>query len=453
MSEQNPQPILTVSEFLETSRTILENRFPQVSVCGEITNFKIASSGHMYFSLKDEKGRVDCAFFRGFNQALAFKPADGLQVVLGGTATVYAARGQFQLTVRWMEPQGLGGLQLAFEQLKQKLSAEGLFDAARKRPLPRFPKRVAVITSAKGAAWKDFLRILETRVGIEEVDLLDVRVQGTEAPSDIVDAFQSISDWPEYDVVVLTRGGGSAEDLAAFNDESVVRAVASCPVPVLCGVGHEIDTTLCDYAADKRAPTPTAAAEWLAPGRDEIGSRLEDLTRRLKATLCQTLENAREESKLLAERLAEHHPTRRLDEVRRQVDDLSEDMEQALRHKRALIQERWANVSSRLSRSNPAVRLGPLREKVESGDKNLRQVMGYLCKDTNAVLKGLEGRLEAVQPLAPLKRGYALVTRVQDGKILKSSEGVAIGEKLHIRLGRGSLESEVLEKDAQTDKP
>jgi exodeoxyribonuclease VII large subunit len=453
LSEANPQPVLTVSEFLETSRTILENRFSQVSICGEITNLKIASSGHMYFSLKDEKGRVDCAFFRGFNQALAFKPGDGLQVVVGGTATIYAARGQFQLTIRWMEPQGLGGLQLAFEQLKQKLFAEGLFDAARKRPLPRFPKQVAVITSAEGAAWKDFLRILETRVGIEEVDLMDVRVQGAEAPKDIVEAFRRIADWPEYDVVVLTRGGGSAEDLAAFNNESVVRAVAACPIPVLCGVGHEIDTTLCDFAADKRAPTPTAAAEWLAPGRDEIEGRLEDLKRRLKATLLQTLETNRAEADLLTERLAEYHPTRRLDEVRRRVDDLSDDMEQALRHQRVLIHERWANACKRLQRNNPMMRLGPLQEKVETEEKNLRRVVEYFYKDSKAVVKGLEGRLEALQPLAPLKRGYALVTRVQDGKILKSTEGVSIGEHLHVRLAQGALETEVLQKDAQVDKP
>lgn len=425
-------PVFSVSEFLEVSRSILENRFSQVSVRGEITNFKVASSGHMYFSLKDEKGRVDCAFFRGYNQALAFKPADGLQVVVGGTATLYEARGQFQLTVRWMEPQGLGGLQLAFEQLKRKLAAEGLFDASRKRPLPVFPKKVAVVTSAEGAAWKDFLRILETRVGVEEIDLFDVRVQGAEAPGDIRDAFRRIADWPEYDVVVLTRGGGSAEDLSAFNDESVVRAVAACPVPVMNAVGHEIDTTLCDFAADKRAPTPTAAAEWLAPGRDEMETRLREIRRRLEEGLRRRLDGARETADDLGERLGEFHPSRRLDEVRRRVDDLEEDLSRSLRHQRDLAGERFAKAAALLARTDPGSRLGFLRDRVE----------------------GFRARLETSAPLAPLKRGYALVTRADTDEVVRNAAQVELGQRLKVRLARGRLETRVTHKEEEgSDTP
>ncbi len=447
MAENPSAPILTVSEFLSASRTLLEDRFPQVSVRGEITNLKVASSGHMYLSLKDEKGRVDCAFFRGYNQALAFKPVDGLQVVVGGTATLYEARGQFQLTLRWMEPLGLGGLQLAFEQLRQRLSAEGLFEASRKRPLPAFPQRVAVVTSAEGAAWKDFLRILETRVGIEEVDLFDVRVQGAEATRDIVDAFQRIADWPEYDVVVLTRGGGSAEDLSAFNQEAVVRAVAACPVPVMCAVGHEIDTTLCDFAADKRAPTPTAAAEWVAPGREEMEDRLRELARRLTVSMRRALEEGQDSVGDLAERLAEGHPSGRLDEMRRRVDELSEDLGLAFKNGRVSLRERFSKAAALLARTRPLDRSHALRERLGIEDKGLRRNLSLIVRDASSRLRALEGRLEAARPDAPLKRGYAWVTRASNGELLRSAEEVAVGEALRIRLARGSVDADVTGKD------
>jgi len=446
LTETN-QPVLTVSEFLDSAKTLLESRFAQVAIRGEITNFKVASSGHMYFSLKDAKGRIDCAFFRGFNQGLAFKPEDGLQVVMGGTAGIYEARGQFQVTVRWMEPQGLGGLQLAFEQLKRKLQAEGLFDESRKRPLPRFPRRVAVLTSGGGAAWQDFLRILESRVGIEEVELYDVRVQGAEAASDITAAFQRIADWPEYDVVVLTRGGGSAEDLAVFNDEAVVRAVAACPIPVLCAVGHEIDHSLCDFAADKRAPTPTAAAEWLAPDKDEMADRLEGISRRLRDALAQVSDKGREDTQALADRLKDFHPLRWLDETRQRVDEASEDIERAFRNSRAMGKERVGRAGAVLARSAPLVRFGMLREKLESGQRTLHQALRHAAKQAESRLSEAKTRLDALHPLAPLERGYALVTRAKDGRVLRSSREVQAGEGVEIRLAKGTLGARVTRVD------
>jgi exodeoxyribonuclease VII large subunit len=434
---------LTVSEFLEISRTLLENRFPQVAVRGEIANYKAASSGHMYFSLKDDKGRVDCAFFRGYNQGLAFKPGDGLQVVVGGTATLYEARGQFQLTVRWMEPSGLGAQQLAFEQLKKKLQEEGLFDPSRKRPLPPYPRRVAVITSAEGAAWRDFLKILESRVGVEEVDLVDVRVQGVEAVRDLTEAFRRIASWPEYDVVVLTRGGGSAEDLAAFNDEAVVRSVALCPVPVLCAVGHEIDTTLCDFAADKRAPTPTAAAEWLAPDRAEVGRQLAEWERRLGEALAARVAGSRNEMKRLGGRLDDFHPLRRLDEDRQRVDESAGDLERALRNLRSRGLDRLAHAGALLQRAVPLERLFSLRARVESGFRGLRQGWTARSSGEKSRLKETETQLASLHPWAPLKRGYAVVSRKKDGKILRSRKGISPGEILDVRLSDGSLETEV----------
>jgi exodeoxyribonuclease VII large subunit len=452
LSEPTSNPIFAVSEFLEISRSLLENRFPQVAVRGEITNFKAASSGHMYFSLKDDKGRLDCAFFRGYNQGLAFKPGDGLQVVVGGTATLYEARGQFQLSARWMEPAGLGAQQLAFEQLKKKLQEEGLFDPSRKRTLPAYPRRVAVVTSAEGAAWRDFLKILETRVAVEEVDLYDVRVQGVEAVRDVTEAFRRIADWPEYDVVVLTRGGGSAEDLAAFNDETVVRAVAACPIPVLCAVGHEIDTTLCDYAADKRAPTPTAAAEWLAPDREEVARQVAEWKRRLGEALGALLEGRRGRIEALENRLGDFHPLRRLNEDRQRVDESALDLEREFRNLRTQGRERLSGMGRALQRAVPLERLSSLRARVDSGSRGLRQGWNLRVGEGQSRLQGTLARFESLHPLAPLKRGYAVVSRKKDGKILRSRLGVPPGEILELRLSDGKLEAEVRDSPSEEER-
>ncbi|HXL72904.1 MAG TPA: exodeoxyribonuclease VII large subunit, partial [bacterium] len=262
--------IYSVTELVQTARALLEAKFAYVLVQGELGRFTKHPSGHMYFDLKDEKSLISCAFFKNSNQALTFQPETGLHVIVGGVLTLYEARGQFQMNVRMMEPKGLGGLQLAFEQLKRKLMLEGLFDESRKKTIPIFPKRVALITSPSGAAIQDFMKILETRVGIEEVDLFPVKVQGAEAPAEIKQAIEEVSGLGKYDVVVITRGGGSLEDLAAFNEEGVVRALADCLVPTVSAVGHEADFTLCDFVADRREPTPTAAAAHLAPGHDEV---------------------------------------------------------------------------------------------------------------------------------------------------------------------------------------
>ena len=264
---------------------LLESKFPKVLVQGEINDFKHHSSGHMYFSLKDEKGVLKCAFFKGNNQGLAFKLENGMKVIAGGFLSIYQGYGQFQMNIQLVEPQGIGGIQIAFEQLKKKLTEEGLFDPLKKRPLPRFPRRIAIITSAQGAALQDFLKILATRVGIEDFDIYDVKVQGKEAPLEIITAIKKVTEIKIHDVLVITRGGGSQEDLAAFNDENLVRAIAACSIPTICAVGHEVDFSLCDFAADLRAPTPTAAASMLAPGREEVESVLQNLKLRLNKVL------------------------------------------------------------------------------------------------------------------------------------------------------------------------
>jgi exodeoxyribonuclease VII large subunit len=413
--------IYSVSEALQATRMLLESKFSNILIQGELTDFKHHSSGHMYFSLKDEKGILRCAFFKGQNYGLAFKLENGLKVVAGGTLSLYQAFGQFQMIVQTVEPQGVGSLQLAFEQLKKKLGEEGLFDPERKRPLPKYPKRIAIVTSSQGAAIQDFLKILATRVGIEDFDIFDVHVQGKEAPAEIISAIREISEREEHEVLVLTRGGGSQEDLAVFNDEGMVRALASSKVPTISAIGHEVDFTLCDFVADLRAPTPTAAAAMLAPGRDEVAAEIEGYAHRLRDALMDQLEGKRRDLRELSGILQERRPDHLIAEARQNLDRLAEDLEEGLLQKLQDQKLELQRFSDFLSRVTPLAQVQPYREK----------------------LKGLEAQLQAYHPHGPLKRGYAIVTQQRTGRILRSTEGVEVGDGLSIRLEKGTVESKV----------
>jgi exodeoxyribonuclease VII large subunit len=414
--------IFSVSELLQSARTLLESKFPNVLVQGELSDFKHHSSGHMYFTLKDEKSVLKCAFFRGNNLALAFKPENGMKVVTGGFLTIYTGYGQFQMNVQLLEPQGVGGLQLAFEQLKKKLGEEGLFDPARKRPLPKYPKRIAIVTSAQGAALQDFLKILATRVGIEDFEIFDVKVQGKEALGEIIRAIDEVSERSEHDVLVLTRGGGSQEDLAAFNDEGVVRSLAASSVPTICAVGHEVDFSLCDFVADLRAPTPTAAAAMLAPGQDEVRAELDNLAMRLRNALSDLVEEKKRDVKELAGILQERRPDYLIAEARQDLDRHAEDLQDALNNRLKDQQLKLTHLADFLARATPILTIKPFRER----------------------LKGLEAQLAAYHPHGPLKRGYAIVSEKKTGRILRSSSEVKKGDHVTIQLRKGNLESEVV---------
>jgi exodeoxyribonuclease VII large subunit len=430
MTDEKPV-IYSVTEIVQTARALLENKLGQVLVQGEISKFTLSAAGHMYFTLKDQKCVLDCAFFRGANQGLAFKPESGLQVVAGGVLTLYEAQGKFQLNVRLLEPKGLGGLQLAFEQLKKKLMEEGLFEESRKKPIPPFPHKIALITSPIGAAIQDFMKILETRVGIDEVELFPVRVQGAEAPAEITAAIEEVSKLQRHDVLVVTRGGGSLEDLAAFNDEGVVRALANCSIPTISAVGHEVDFSLCDFVADRREPTPTAAASHIAPGIDETQAQLDSLRHRLQEAWDSLLSNKRRDLEEMANSLKERRPDRLLDQARQDLDMNMENLSEALQRKLKDRQLQLDHLASFISRFTPLQLIKPLRER----------------------LKGLEAGLTAYHPHAPLKRGYAIVKRKDTGKILRSSKDAGKGDRLIIELQKGSLESQVVSsKDVETNQ-
>jgi exodeoxyribonuclease VII large subunit len=315
------RPIYTVSQLTGEIKTLLEKNFEHIWVEGEISNFRQPTSGHLYFTLKDESSQLRAVMFRMQNRLLKFEPEDGLQVVCYGRLTVYDPRGEYQIVVDHLEPKGLGALQLAFEQLKEKLSGEGLFDPARKRPLPTLPQKIGIVTSPTGAAIRDILQIIDRRFANVHILLYPVRVQGPGAAQEIAQAIDELGQWPGLEVMIVGRGGGSLEDLWAFNEEGVARAIHRSPVPVISAVGHEIDFTIADFVADLRAPTPSAAAELVIGNKLELVQNLENLVWRLNQMVRTTLESWQERLGSLIHRLTD--PRKRIADQRLRLDDFS----------------------------------------------------------------------------------------------------------------------------------
>ncbi|MBI4636172.1 MAG: exodeoxyribonuclease VII large subunit, partial [Candidatus Rokubacteria bacterium] len=313
--------VVSVSELTAQLRALLEERFPAVWVEGEISNFRQYPSGHAYFTLKDESAQLRCVLFRARQRRIRFEPADGLHVLAFGSVEVYAARGEYQLVVELLEPRGLGALQLAFEQLKARLAEEGLFDAARKRPLPRFPRKIGIVTSPAGAAIRDMLRVIGRRFGELSIVIAPARVQGEGAAEEIAAGLRDLNAVGDVDVIIVGRGGGSLEDLWAFNEEVVARAIAASKVPVISAVGHEVDVTIADFVADLRAPTPSAAAELVVREKQSVVESLAELRARLTRAIVRRLEGDRARLESLRHRRVLTDPARALRDVERRLDD------------------------------------------------------------------------------------------------------------------------------------
>ncbi len=337
MSERQ---VYTVSELTLGLKTVLEEAFPAVWVEGEISNLRTPGSGHSYFTLKDEGAQLSAVLFRGRGRRVRFDLEDGMQVLVFGGLDVYAARGQYQLVVEMMEPKGLGALQLAFEQLKRKLEAEGLFDEGRKRPLPAFPRVIGVVTSPTGAAIRDILNIIGRRFGDLHILIAPVRVQGDEAPGEIIQALLNLQAVAELDVIIVGRGGGSIEDLWAFNDEGVARAIVACCVPVISAVGHETDFTIADFVADLRAPTPSGAAELVVREKLTVIEALVDLYARLKQAVTSEIAGYRERVEYLGRRRVLTDPARALRDLHRRLDDLQGRLRLGLRSSQRQVNHR-----------------------------------------------------------------------------------------------------------------
>ncbi len=443
--------VFTVTRLNREVRTLLERGLGVVWVEGELSNLSQPASGHWYFSLKDRDAQVRCAMFRMRNRAVGFVPKAGQQVLARGRVSLYEPRGDYQLIVEHLEEAGLGALQREFERLKAKLSAEGLFALEAKRALPRFPRRIAVVTSPTGAAVRDVLHILARRFPPAGVRVYPVPVQGAAAAPAIVEALSLAARRADCDVLILARGGGSLEDLWAFNDERVARAIRACTLPVITGVGHEVDFTIADFAADARAPTPSGAAELAVPERAALLESLARTAGRIGATMRRDLRAAAARFEAMNGRLKRAHPGLRLAHQAQRLDDLEQRLALALRGTLNGARHRLAATQARLMPHSPQRLTRELHARIDTLAARLeRHMSGELSRLTHRVDLA-QRTLRSTGPLATLARGYAIVTRA-DGTLLTDATVVAPGEQIEARLASGRLRARVSEVGGSRDE-
>ncbi len=446
---QEMRRVYTVAELTGAVRRLIEQQLGQVWVGGEITNLREQASGHIYFSLKDASAQLQCVCFRNEARSTRHLLKDGQKVLLQGDLTVYEARGQYQLIVRAVEAQGLGALQAAFEKLKQKLSAEGLFAPERKRPLPRYPQRLGLVTSPTGAALQDVLQVVSRRHPALEMVLAPCRVQGQGAAEEIAAALGLLNDWAaagnRLDLILVTRGGGSLEDLWAFNEEVVARAIFHSQIPVVSAVGHEIDFTIGDFVADLRAATPSAAAEIVTEGFFSARQTVADLALSLGVLARRGLEDAGQTWRDLGRRLARLHPRRTFEERCQWLDDASGALQRAARQTWRLLQARWEGAARRLAATRPSAALGLRRESAQ----NLRRRLAEAARLELETLRQRQSRaairLGLLSPLNVLQRGYSITTDSRTGEVLRQADRLAPGQRVSTRLASGQFQS-VVEK-------
>jgi exodeoxyribonuclease VII large subunit len=442
--EKSAKSILTPSTLNRLVRDLLGDVFPFVWIEGELSNVAKPASGHLYFTLKDSGAQVRCAMFKPKSASLRFRPVDGMQVLLRAKVGLYEPRGEFQLVAESMEPAGEGALQREFEQLKARLDAEGLFAQARKRPLPRYARRIGVITSATGAAVRDVLSVLARRWPLAEVEVLPVPVQGREAPPAIVRMINKASASRRYDVLLLTRGGGSLEDLWAFNDEAVARAIHASAVPVVSAVGHEIDFSIADFVADLRAPTPSAAAEMLVPDAVAIDRHLRQLQQRLRTLQQRKLQAHSQRVDHLLARLQAQRPQARLARDRERLMHLQSLLTGVLREQGQQRHTRLERLHHRLLAQHPRTRLPLLARRLGEQDQRLRRAIALTLERKQTSIRHIARALHAVSPLATLERGYAIVFD-EAGHVLRSVAAIKPGDRLTARLADGELRVKVRE--------
>jgi len=435
--EPSSPKVFTVSELTGQIMSLLEARFDFIWIEGEISNFSAPVSGHYYMALKDDRSQIRAVMFRPQVRYLRFIPENGMRVIAQGKVSVYAPRGEYQLILDYLEPMGVGALALAFEQLKRKLAAQGLFDPAIKRPLPYLPQRVAVVTSPTGAAIRDFLKIVHRRFANLEVVVVPVRVQGEGASKDIVKGIDLANEFTRADVLVLTRGGGSLEDLWAFNEEEVALAIRRSKIPVVSAVGHEIDITISDLAADLRAATPSAAAELLVVEKEVLDRRVKEAKERSVAALSRILEQARQDLSDLRHRLKD--PRRRLADSWMRLDEAHMRTVRAVgvivRNNRLRLEaERRA-----LTTHSPVRRILRERERMVFRWKGLAAAEKRLCQEHRSRLRLMEAQMANLSPLGVLKRGYSITRKVPEGTLLTDAALVGVGDQVEVLLARGTL--------------
>jgi exodeoxyribonuclease VII large subunit len=437
---------LTVSELTARIRDLLGKNFTDIWVEGEISNCREAQSGHIYFTLKDDRSQVRCVFFKQQQRGIRFRPEDGLHVTVRGSISVYEARGEYQIYVENLEPVGLGALQLAFEQLKKRLEGEGLFAAERKKPLPMLPSRIGLITSPRGAAVRDVVRILRRRFPNVHLMVFPVRVQGEGAAAEIVKALKFFNQKKLVDVLILARGGGSMEDLWVFNEEPLARAIAASEIPVISGVGHETDFTIADFVADVRASTPSAAAELVVQTRREFDKHIADLRDTLASLVRYRLLDLSKRVHELSARRGFRRPLDLLRQQRQRADEMTSRLALGLRARLEQSRKRFTALHLRIATFDFRVKISAFRLRLEKCSADLGVRAERLLRTAREGLERLALQLHERSPLKVLERGYAIATDA-NGNLLRDAAQVQLGDSVSIQLHRGRLTTEVKKQE------
>jgi len=436
-SNTDQHRIYTVSELTSDIKDILEKTYPFIWIYGEISNFNVPASGHFYFTIKDEHAQVNAIMFRNQNRNLKFKPEDGISITGLGRISVYEPRGTYQIIFEYLEPKGTGAIQMAFEQLKKRLADEGLFDEKHKNPLPFLPRKISIITSPTGAVVHDILKIIDGRFSNLHLEIVPAKVQGNGAEDEIRSAIEMINARGDSDVAILARGGGSLEDLHAFNSEDVARAVFASKIPIISAVGHETDFSITDFVADFRAPTPSAAAELAVPYKKDLSRKITDLSDVLTTRFLRYFGHLQTILKRMSSRLV--HPNRKIVDLRLRTDDMLGRINRAFKNSLLTYHERlWWRIK-RLFSNNPSIQIKLLKDNVDIQNSNIYIYKQILISNKRSMLRELEAKLYTLSPEAILARGYSITRTIPDAAVIRDPQEVSIGQDLEVMVSGGAF--------------
>ncbi len=436
-STKEQRRIYTVSDLTADIKVILEDKFPFVWICGEISNFRVPASGHFYFTLKDDNAQINVVMFRSQNRNLKFVPEDGISVTGLGRISVYEPRGAYQIIFEYLEPEGTGAIQLAYEQLKARLVEEGLFDEKHKKPLPYLPQKISIITSPTGAVVHDILKIINRRFSNVHIEIIPVKVQGEGAEDEIVTALKLLNARDDSDIAIIARGGGSFEDFHAFNSEVVARSIFESEIPIISAVGHETDFSIADFVSDLRAPTPSAAAELVIPLKNDLVKRCAELSMTLTNRFFRYIEYLQILLKEITNRLFD--PTKKIENLMLRSDDMFARLIRSYKNRDFQWRERLEWRVERLNANNPLIHINKLNEELAQEYDNLLIYIKISLSEKYFLLRELTSRLNALSPNAILARGYSIARTIPDAVVVRDQQEVSIGQDLEVLLAKGSI--------------
>jgi exodeoxyribonuclease VII large subunit len=436
-STKEQRRIYTVSDLTADIKVILEDKFPFVWICGEISNFRVPASGHFYFTLKDDNAQINVVMFRSQNRNLKFVPEDGISVTGLGRISVYEPRGAYQIIFEYLEPEGTGAIQLAYEQLKARLVEEGLFDEKHKKPLPYLPQKISIITSPTGAVVHDILKIINRRFSNVHIEIIPVKVQGEGAEDEIVTALKLLNARDDSDIAIIARGGGSFEDFHAFNSEVVARSIFESEIPIISAVGHETDFSITDFVSDLRAPTPSAAAELVIPLKNDLVKRCAELSMTLTNRFFRYIEYLQIFLKEITNRLFD--PTKKIENLMLRTDDMFARLIRSYKNRDLQWRERLEWRVERLNANNPLIHINKLNEELAQEYDNLLIYIKISLNEKHFLLRELTSRLNALSPNAILARGYSIARTIPDAVVVRDPQEVSIGQDLEVLLAKGSI--------------